>query len=98
MMTIGVDAHKRMPMAVALDDAGRVIDQWRGPHTPDGWREVAAWAQGVGNPRQWASRGPNTTLATSKSAMQNDYFASCLVLVARLTEPRYQLRCPGTEP
>jgi len=36
MVTIGVDAHKRMHMAVALDDAGRVIDQWRGPNTADG--------------------------------------------------------------
>ncbi len=30
MVTIGVDAHKQMHMAQALDDAERVIDQWRG--------------------------------------------------------------------
>lgn len=57
MVTIGVDAHKRMHMAQALDDAERVIDQWRGLNTPDGWRDVAAWAQGVGSPRQWGHRG-----------------------------------------
>ncbi len=57
MVTIGVDAHKQMHMAQALDDAERVIDQWRGLNTPDGWRDVAAWAQGVGNPRQWGIEG-----------------------------------------
>jgi hypothetical protein len=33
MLSIGVDAHKRLHVAVALDDAGRVIDQWRGPNS-----------------------------------------------------------------
>ncbi len=28
-----------------------------GLNTPDGWRDVAAWAQGVGNPRQWGIEG-----------------------------------------
>ncbi len=34
MITIGVDAHKSVHAAVALDDAGRAIDQWRGPNSP----------------------------------------------------------------
>jgi hypothetical protein len=37
MITIGVDAHKRVHAAVAVDEAGREVAQWRGPNSPDGW-------------------------------------------------------------
>jgi hypothetical protein len=30
MITIGVDAHERVHAAVALDDAGGELAQWRG--------------------------------------------------------------------
>ena len=39
MLTIGVDAHTRVHAAGALDDAGREVGRWRGPNSPDGWRE-----------------------------------------------------------
>ena len=44
MITIGVDAHKAVHAAVALDDAGREIDRWRGPNSASGWAALAAWA------------------------------------------------------
>jgi transposase len=44
-ITIGVDAHKRVHAAVAVDSQGQVLTAWRGPNTPAGWREVAAWAE-----------------------------------------------------
>lgn len=57
MITIGVDAHKRVHAAVALDAAGRALSQWRGPNTPDGWQALAQWAQTVGPECQWGIEG-----------------------------------------
>ena len=39
MVTIGVDTHKRLVVAVALDAAGPVIARWQGANTPAGWSE-----------------------------------------------------------
>jgi hypothetical protein len=33
MLTVGVDAHKRVNMAVAIDAAGREVARWRGPNS-----------------------------------------------------------------
>ena len=57
MVSIGVDAHKRLHVAVALDDAGRVVDRWRGANSPDGWQEIYEWAAHLGEPRQWGIEG-----------------------------------------
>jgi transposase len=57
MLSIGVDAHKRIHVAVALDDAGRVVDRWRGPNSPDGWQASYRWATGLGDHRQWGIEG-----------------------------------------
>ena len=46
MIAIGVDAHKRVHAALALDDAGAVLGSWRGPNTAKGWMEL----QAVGEP------------------------------------------------
>lgn len=37
MITIGVDAHKRIHVAVAVDDAGRELGQWRGANSAEWW-------------------------------------------------------------
>ena len=61
MITLGVDAHKTVHAAVALDDAGREIATWRGPNSPDGWAELAAWAAAhaasSGTERRWGIEG-----------------------------------------
>lgn len=57
MLSIGVDAHKRVHVAVALDDAGRVVDRWRGPNSPQGWQAASQWAMALGGPRQWGIEG-----------------------------------------
>jgi transposase len=44
MITIGVDAHKRVHVAYAVDEAGREIGQWRGANSASGWRQLFAWA------------------------------------------------------
>lgn len=47
MLTIGVDAHKRVHAAVAVDGLGRRVDQWRGPNTPAGWEALTQWARAL---------------------------------------------------
>lgn len=57
MITIGVDAHKRVHVALALDEAGREISQWQGDNSPAGWRELGQWARAAGITRQWGIEG-----------------------------------------
>ena len=58
MVTLGVDAHKRIHVAVALDEAGREIAQWRGPNSAVGWRRLFEWAIGLdAGPRHWGIEG-----------------------------------------
>jgi transposase len=44
VITIGVDAHKRVHVALALDEAGRELDHWRGPNSAAGWQDFSHWA------------------------------------------------------
>lgn len=57
VITIGVDAHKRVHAAVAIDEAGREIAQWRGPNSPAGWQQLAAWTASLGTPCRWGIEG-----------------------------------------
>jgi transposase len=57
MITIGVDAHKQVHAAVALDSTGRELAPWRGAHTATGWGALQQWAAHLGAPRQWGSEG-----------------------------------------
>jgi transposase len=57
MITIGVDAHKRVHVALAVDDGGRELGHWRGPNTLAGWQEVLIWAEAFGAPRRWGVEG-----------------------------------------
>jgi transposase len=57
MITIGVDAHKRVHMALALDAAGREVSDWRGPNSGIGWHQFADWATALGAERQIGIEG-----------------------------------------
>jgi transposase len=57
MLTLGVDAHKQIHVAVALDEAGRECGQWRGPNSPTGWQELQEWALALGASRHWGIEG-----------------------------------------
>ena len=57
MITIGVDAHKRLHVALALDEAGQEVGEWRGPNSADGWTSLAIWAAAQGASRQWGIEG-----------------------------------------
>ena len=50
MVTIGVDAHKRVHQAVALDPTGRVLGSWRGANTPEHWQELLTLGGEVAGP------------------------------------------------
>jgi len=57
MITIGVDAHKRVHVALAIDDAGRELGHWQGPNTATGWQDLARWAAALGEGQRWGIEG-----------------------------------------
>ncbi len=57
MHTIGVGAHEQVNMAVALDATGREVARWRGPSTPEGWRQLVAWATALDGETRWGIAG-----------------------------------------
>jgi len=57
MLTIGVDAHKSVHVALAIDEAGREVGDWQGPNSESGWRSLTKWATCLGEARQWGIEG-----------------------------------------
>lgn len=57
MITIGVDAHKRVHVAVALDAAGRQLGVWKGANCARAWQELRDWAVAFGGQRVWGVEG-----------------------------------------
>ena len=57
MITIGVDAHRQVHVAVAVDATGRELAHWRGPNRPEAWHQLRDWAVALGGPRQWGIEG-----------------------------------------
>lgn len=57
MLTIGVDAHKRVHAAVAIDGAGREVARWRGGTTPAAAKRLVDWATALAAERRWGVEG-----------------------------------------
>ncbi len=57
MLTVEGAAHKRTNMAVAIDAAGREVARWRGPHSVEGWQQLAAWAKARDAGVRWGIAG-----------------------------------------
>jgi transposase len=57
MITLGVDAHKKIHVAVAIDEAGQELDRWRGENSPEGWTSLRDWAVALGGERHWGIEG-----------------------------------------
>jgi transposase len=57
MVTIGVDAHKQLHMAVALDVTGTLLGTWLGANTSTGWHEMLQWAHSFAHDCQWGIEG-----------------------------------------
>ena len=58
MVTIGVDAHKAVHQALALDAVGTVRGSWRGANTPHQWQHLLAWAATFPGARRWGGHPP----------------------------------------
>lgn len=57
MLTIGVDAHKQLLVAVSIDQAGREGDRIECPNSPTGWQQMLDWAANQCSARQWGIEG-----------------------------------------
>lgn len=57
MLTIGVDAHKQLLAAVAVDVAGREVAGREVENSPAGWEDLLSWALEHGDERQWGVEG-----------------------------------------
>ena len=44
-------------MAVAIDATGREVARWRGPNTPEGWRQLVVWAAALDGDSRWGIEG-----------------------------------------
>ncbi len=60
MLTIGIDAHKRVHQAIALDARGQVVANWRGANSPAAWEELRTWAAALDVERRWGIEGAHT--------------------------------------
>jgi transposase len=56
-VTIGVDAHKRVQQAVAIDGTGQEQARWRGGNRPADWDALQTWAAGRDGERRWGIEG-----------------------------------------
>jgi transposase len=57
LITLGVDAHKAIHVAVAVDEAGRELGELRGLNTADAWASLARWAATFGSDCWWGIEG-----------------------------------------
>jgi hypothetical protein len=57
MIVIGVDAHKRLHVAVAIEAAGQEIESWRGQNSTTGWAQMRSWSLALGKDRTWGVEG-----------------------------------------
>jgi transposase len=57
MNTIGIDPHKRVNEAFAIDRQGQEVGRWRGPNDASGWTELQVWASQLGSERQFGVEG-----------------------------------------
>ena len=57
-ITVGVDTHAEVHVAVAKDSFGRRLDAISVPTTPAGYAELLSWAQRLVRSRPGGSRAP----------------------------------------
>jgi hypothetical protein len=60
-VTIGVDTHLNVHVAHAKDALGRQLATTSIPTTPDGYRRLLGWGQGLGEVQAWGWRAPAAT-------------------------------------
>ena len=50
MVWIGVDAHKKVLVATAINDAGQVVARWKGKNGVLDWQEFSSWLAALDEP------------------------------------------------
>src|SRR4030081_484858 len=56
-IAVGVDTHRDEHVAVALDALGKKVATTSMPTTPKGYRDLLAWAEGLGAVEAWGVEG-----------------------------------------
>jgi transposase len=59
-LTVGVDTHADVHVAAALDQLGRLLETHSVPTTPEGYRELVAWAGSLGTPERFGIEGTSS--------------------------------------
>jgi transposase len=57
MYSVGVDAHKKVLVAEAVDGAGQATARWQGPNNVEGWQRFANWLDSLAGPVQVGIEG-----------------------------------------
>lgn len=57
MISVGVDTHKALHVAVALDQFGRELSVWQGGNSEPEWSRFSAWLEQLGAERQVGIEG-----------------------------------------
>ncbi|MCZ7577388.1 MAG: IS110 family transposase [Dehalococcoidia bacterium] len=57
VITVGVDAHKAVHVAIALDEAGHRFGEWSGGNTVSEWARFGDWLRSLGGARQVGIEG-----------------------------------------
>jgi transposase len=57
LITVGVDAHKRLNVAVALDEQGHELANWRGRNSAQAWVIFRSWLEELGPVRRIGIEG-----------------------------------------
>ncbi len=57
MISVGVDSHQQIHVAVALSEQGRVVGEWSGGNTSSAWHSFGEWLEGLGGERQVGIEG-----------------------------------------
>jgi transposase len=60
MIVVGVDAHKQLHVARALNEVGKLLGNWQGSNTIEGWEKFTAWLQKLGGPCQIGIEGAHS--------------------------------------
>jgi len=47
MVWVGIDAHKKVLVAVAVDDAGQEVSSWRAHNRTSDWQDCSDWIKGI---------------------------------------------------
>lgn len=55
-ISIGVDTHKHLIVAVAIERTGRRLESWQGTNDPAGWQQLSHWSQSFAQP-SWGIEG-----------------------------------------